>query len=177
MRDATKNVLIRLMKEKSVKMGSFKLKSGKESDFYVDVRQVSLNGYASVLIGELIVEMLLDGVIGIGGMETGSIPVAMSAVHQSGVHGFYIRKANKEHGITDRVVGLANLPSGSKVCLVEDTTSTGASLLEAIKVATEVGLEVVQCITVVDRQEGAEELLKQHGFILEHLITKEELKG
>ena len=177
MRDITKNVLIRLIKEKSVKTGSFKLKSGKESEFYVDVRQVSLNGYASALIGELIVDMLFDEVIGVGGMETGSIPVAMSVVHQSGINGFYIRKISKEYGITERVVGLVNLPKGSKVCLVEDTTSTGASLLEAIKVATEAGLEVIQCITVVDRQEGAEELLKQHGFVLECLVTKEELKG
>lgn len=178
MRSDVRNILIRLLKEKAVKTGGpFILSSGKESDFYIDVRQVSLNGYGSMIIEELISDILSDQAVGIGGMEVGSIPVLMLAVLTNGLNGFYIKKESKDHGLNDRIVGLSGLPEGSKVCMVEDTTSSGTSLLEAIKIAQEAGLEVIQTITVVDRQEGATELLKQHGFNLQYLVNKDDLKG
>ena len=91
------------------------------------------------------------------------------------VHGFLIRKAAKGHGTARYVEGLSSLHAGAKVCVVEDTTTTGGSLLVAIERAREAGLDVVQCITVVDRKEGAAARLAEAGLTLEAIVTRAEL--
>ena len=73
------------------------------------------------------------------------------------------------------LVGAGNLPAGSKVCMVEDTTTTGGSLVKAIERATAAGLEVVQVLTIVDREEGAEQTLADAGYTLEALVTRTQL--
>ena len=73
------------------------------------------------------------------------------------------------------IEGAANLPPGARVTIVEDTTTTGGSLLRAVERAVEHGLEVVQCITVVDREEGAAEALSAAGYTLEALVTRTDL--
>lgn len=173
-----KQRLIQLLKQLSVKHGSFTTRSGSKIDTYIDVRQTALNHEGSFVIGQLLNEKLKPEVIGIGGMETGAIPVLMSAISnlEHRRHGFYIRKP-KGYGLEDRISGLNSLPKSSKVCLVEDTTTSGGSLLEAIRIAQAAELDVIQTITVVDRQEGAEELLRQHGFNLEYLVNKKDLIG
>ncbi|TNE92226.1 MAG: orotate phosphoribosyltransferase [Deltaproteobacteria bacterium] len=174
--------LLALLREKSVKYGTFTLASGKTSDFYVDARQTTLHARGSALVAQLVLERLADGVVGVGGLTMGADPVASSAAALSGhlgrpVHGFLIRKEPKGHGVGAYVVGLGNLPEGSKVCIVEDTTTTGGSLLKAVDRAREAGLDVVQTLTVVDRQEGASERLAEHGFTLEALATRAQLEG
>lgn len=169
-----------ILREKSVKRGEFVLASGKTSDLYVDARQTSLHAEGARLIAELTLSQLKDDVVGIGGMTLGADPiaasvVALSSIHNRPIHGFIIRKERKGHGAGGFVVGLENLPRGSKVCMVEDTTTTGGSLLKAIERAREAGLDVVQTITVVDRQEGAAEALAAHGHVLEPLATRQEL--
>jgi orotate phosphoribosyltransferase len=126
------------------------------------------------------VELLNPEVEGVGGMTLGADPVVgavQAAAFAAGrpVHGFLIRKEPKGHGGGRQIEGLASLPKGSKVAVVEDTTTTGRSLLAAVEVARAHGLEVVQTITVVDREEGADAALRQQGLTLTALTTRSEL--
>ncbi|MCO4744484.1 MAG: orotate phosphoribosyltransferase [Proteobacteria bacterium] len=176
------NDLLALLREKSVRYGTFTLASGKTSDFYVDARQTTLHARGSSLVASLILARLKPDVVAVGGLTLGADPIASSVATLSGVrggdmHGFLIRKEPKGHGVGAYVVGLGNIPTGSKVCVVEDTTTTGGSLLLAVDRAREAGLEVVQCITVVDREEGAAERLTAAGHVLEALTTRTELEA
>lgn len=158
------------------------LASGRESDFYVDARQTTLNAEGSFLIGSLIHEALLPGVVGVGGLTMGADPIAsavstISVVRGRPVHAFIVRKEPKGHGLQRWVEGRANLPDGSEVAIVEDTTTTGGSLLKAVDRAESEGLRVVQCFTVVDREEGAAEALAERGFTLHTLVRRAELEA
>jgi orotate phosphoribosyltransferase len=93
------------------------------------------------------------------------------------VHAFIVRKEPKGHGLQRWVEGRANLPDGSPVAMVEDTCTTGGSLLKAIDRAESEGLRVVQVFTVVDRDEGAVEALAERGFTLEILVRRAELEA
>lgn len=173
--------LVRLLREKSVKKGSFVLASGRTSDLYVDARVTTLHGEGSAIVARLILEKLGRHTIGVGGLTLGADPIACAAASWSTVllgrpvHAFLIRKEAKEHGTGQQIEGLGNLPSGSQVCVVEDTTTTGTSLIRAVEAARAAGLDVVQAITVVDRQEGAAEAIAAIGLTLEALTTREDL--
>ena len=172
--------LIEILKQKSVKIGTFTLASGKTSDFYVDARQTTLSSEGALVIADLILEHLDPDVLGLGGPVTGAIPIVGSTIlraEQQGrsLSGFMVRKAVKGHGTGNMVEGLGSLPKGSKVCMVEDTVTTAGSLVKAIRFAEAAGLEVVQCIAIVDREEGATETMRDAGFDLLSLTTRTEL--
>jgi len=175
-----KQQLINLLKQKSVKTGLFTLASGKQSDFYVDARQTTLNAQGAHLVAELILEQIDNTVQGVGGPVTGADPIAgavalLSAQRGTPLHGFMVRKAPKGHGANNWVEGRGNLPEGASLCVVEDTVTTGGSLLRAVEKLEEIGYKVVQCITVVDREEGARERIEQAGYPYLALTTKSEL--
>lgn len=174
--------LLELLREKSVKIGEFTLASGKTSDFYVDARQTTLHAEGARLVADLIITRLHPDVIAVGGLTMGADPVvcsvaAMSTVMGKPIHGFLIRKEPKGHGTNQYCEGLANVPRDGKVAIVEDTTTTGGSLLRAVERARMAGLDVVQCITVVDREEGAAETVAAAGLELEALTTRSQLLG
>jgi len=174
--------LIALLRELSVKTGTFTLASGATSDLYVDARQTTLNAHGARLVAGEVLRRLRPEVVAVGGMTLGADPIAcatsaLSAATDRPVHAFLIRKAAKGHGTGRQVEGLASVPAGSKVCIVEDTTTTGGSLLKAVAAAEAAELEVVQCITVVDREEGAAEAIAAAGYALEALTTRTELLG
>jgi orotate phosphoribosyltransferase len=172
--------LLAILRERSVKIGRFVLASGRESDLYVDVRQTTLNAEGSWVVAKLILERLRPEVAAVGGLTLGADPIACAVAPVAWaagrtVHAFLIRKEAKGHGTQEWLEGKSSLPPGTKVAIVEDTTTTGGSLLTAIDRARASGLDVVQCITVVDRQEGAAEALAARGFALEALATRAEL--
>jgi orotate phosphoribosyltransferase len=173
--------LVALLRERSVRTGHFKLASGRTSDLYVDARQTTLHAEGAQLVARAILARLRPEVVGVGGMTLGADPIACSAAAWSiqllgrPVHAFLIRKEVKEHGTSLPVEGLANLQGRAPVCIVEDTTTTGSSLLKAVDAARAAGLEVVQCITVVDREEGAMETVRAAGLALEALTRRSEL--
>lgn len=174
--------LVALLREKSVKTGQFRLASGKSSDFYVDARQTTLHAEGSWLVARLLLERLRPEVQAVGGMTLGADPIACATSALSfeagrPIHAFLIRKEPKGHGTASQVEGTGNLPRGTPVAIVEDTTTTGGSLIRAARIAEEAGLRVVQCLTVVDRQEGAAEAVAQAGWQLEALTTRTELLG
>ena len=175
-----KSRLIQILKEKSVKIGTFTLASGKQSNFYIDARHTTLHAEGSLLIARLIYQQLDTHIIGVGGPVTGADPIAgavalYSQTQGKAVHGFMVRKKPKGHGGKHWIEGLQNIPPGSAICIVEDTVTTGGSLLTAIQKCEEAGLVVSQCIAVVDREEGAAENIRQAGYPFTALTTKEEL--
>ncbi len=174
--------LIELLREKSYRRMRVVLASGRESDFYVDARQTTLHAEGSHIIGTLIHEALDSSVVGIGGLTMGADPIASAVATVSWargrpVHAFIVRKEPKGHGTQTWVEGLANLPRGSAVAIVEDTCTTGGSLLKAVDRAEADGLRVVQCFTVVDRDEGAADALAARGFTLNVLVRRAELES
>jgi orotate phosphoribosyltransferase len=175
---ADRERLIALLRERSVRTGSFVLASGRTSDLYVDARQTTLHAEGAAIVARMVLDRLRPEVIGVGGMTLGADPIACAAAAWSEarlgrpVHAFLIRKEQKEHGTKQAVEGLVNLGPGSAVCVVEDTTTTGGSLLKAVEAAEAAGLRVVQCLTVIDRSEGAAEAVAARGYTLEALVTR-----
>lgn len=172
--------LVEILMERSVRHGRFTLASGRESDLYVDARQTTLSAEGSSLIAKMILERLAPGVVGVGGPVTGADPitgavVALSWLQQCPVHGFMVRKEAKDHGAGNQVEGRGGLPDSAKVCMIEDTVTTGGSLLKAITAVEDTGLEVAQVICVVDRQEGAVERCAAAGYTLEALVVRADL--
>lgn len=174
--------LVDLLRSRSVRTGQFTLASGKQSDFYVDARQTTLHAEGARLVADAILDRLGPDVVAVGGLTLGADPIACSVAALSThrgrpIHAFLIRKEAKGHGTGQYCEGLANVPAGSHVAIVEDTTTTGGSLLAAVDRATAAGLVVVQCLTVVDREEGAAEAIATAGHRLEALTTRTELLG
>lgn len=180
MAEAELEALVGLLNRLSVRRGHFTLASGRTSDLYVDVRQTSLHSEGAWLCGALLAARLRPEVVAVGGPTLGADPLVTAtslAARAQGrvVHGFLIRKAAKGHGMGAWLEGAGNLPEGAAVAILEDTTTTGGSLLEAVERARGAGLRVVQALTVVDREEGAAHALRAQGLTLEALVTRSQL--
>jgi orotate phosphoribosyltransferase len=175
-----KNRLVEILRERSVRHGRFTLASGKQSDLYVDARQTTLHPEGAAVIADLIIDRLQPGVRGVGGPVTGADPITGAVAlrsHQRGcpIQGFMVRKQAKAHGAGNRIEGRAGLPDNSEVCMIEDTVTTGGSLLDAIEAVESEGLRVVQIICVVDRCEGAAERFAAAGYTLESLVQRADI--
>jgi orotate phosphoribosyltransferase len=172
--------LFNLLKEKAYRKGKFILTSGKESDFYIDCRPVTLHPEGAYLVGKLLFERLrssLGKIQGVGGMTLGADPIAtavslISYMEGNPIHAFLIRKEPKKHGRGLWIEGIQNLPEGTEVAIVEDVVTTGGSTIKAIERAKEEGLKVARVLAIVDRDEGGRENLKNYGYELESLFTR-----
>jgi orotate phosphoribosyltransferase len=160
--------LLELIKAKAVVRGQVTLSSGREADYYVDLRRITLDGEAGPLVGQVMNELTenLD-FQAVGGLTLGADPVATAMLHASAAAGrqldaFVVRKSGKAHGLQQRIEG----PSirGRRVLIVEDTTTTGASPLDAVDAARQEGAEVVAVATIADRATGARERLEAAGL-------------
>ncbi len=172
--------LLDLLQEKSYRKGKVILASGKESDFYIDCRPVTLHPEGAYLVGKLLFERLRDvpgPILGVGGLTMGADPIATAVSLTSYLEGkpmaaFIIRKEAKKHGRGLWVEGIANLPEGTPVAIVEDVVTTGGSTIKAIERALEEGLKVAKVLALVDREEGGRENLRSRGYELESLFTR-----
>lgn len=172
-----------ILLEKSYRKGSFTLTSGKNSDFYVDVKQTSLSAEGAYLCGKLILQLMLkadEPILAVGGMTLGADPLvtAVSVVsHLEGkpIPAFIVRKEAKGHGTENFIEGLNNMTPGCRVTLLEDVVTTGGTLIKVIERVKAQGFTVAQIITVVERQEGGVEVLAKAGYKLESLFTREQL--
>ncbi|BBJ75219.1 orotate phosphoribosyltransferase [Corynebacterium ulcerans] len=171
-----KKELAELIKELAVVHGKVTLSSGKEADYYVDLRRATLHHRASRLIGELLRELTADwDYVSVGGLTLGADPVATSVMHAEGraIDAFVVRKEAKKHGMQRRVEGPDVV--GKKVLVVEDTTTTGNSPLTAVAALREMGAEVVGVATVIDRATGAADVIAAEGLEYRYLIGLEDL--
>ncbi|MCQ9331077.1 orotate phosphoribosyltransferase [Corynebacterium phoceense] len=168
--------LAELVKELAVVHGKVTLSSGKEADYYVDLRRATLQHEASRLIGSLLRQLTADwDYVAVGGLTLGADPVATSIMHADGrdIDAFVVRKEAKKHGMQRRIEGFD--VKGQKVLVVEDTTTTGNSPLTAVAALREAGAEVVGVATVVDRATGAADVIKAEGLEYRFLLGLEDL--
>jgi len=168
--------LMDLVRERALKFGDFTLASGKKSSYYLDGKQVTLDPHGSKLIAEGILDLLAEADMpdAIGGMSIGADPitsavVTMSAVRDTPLLGFMVRKEAKGHGTNQYIEGPVR--PGQKVVIVEDVVTTGGSSLLAIERAEAFGLKVEGVIAIVDRLEGGREAFAQRGYPLRTLLT------
>jgi orotate phosphoribosyltransferase len=160
--------LLELIKTKAIVHGPVTLSSGREAHYYVDLRRITLDGEAAPLVGQVMNELTKDlDFEAVGGLTLGADPVATSMLHACAAAGrrldaFVVRKSGKAHGLQQRIEG----PSirGRRVLIVEDTTTTGASPMDAVAAARLEGAEVVAVATIADRATGAREKLEAHGL-------------
>ncbi|GAB49366.1 orotate phosphoribosyltransferase [Mobilicoccus pelagius] len=161
--------LLDLIKAKAIVHGKVTLSSGKEADYYVDLRRITLDGEAAPLVGQVMRELTKDlDVDAVGGLTMGADPVATAMLHAAAAEGqrldaFVVRKAEKAHGLQQRIEG----PSieGRRVLVVEDTSTTGGSPLTAVEACREVGAEVVAVAVIADRASGAGERIQAEADV------------
>ena len=152
--------------QKAVVHGKVILSSGKEADYYVDLRRVTLDAEAAPLVGEVMLELTKDlDYEAVGGLTLGADPVATAMLHAAAKSGrkldaFVVRKAEKAHGLQRRIEGPD--VKGRRVLAVEDTSTTGGSVLTAVEALQEAGAIVVGVAVIVER--GAEPKVTEAGF-------------
>jgi len=137
--------------------GPFTLRSGIVSDWYLDARQTTFSGEGARLVGLTMLGHISPEVEAVGGLTMGADPVAIStaiaaAENVRELSAFSIRKEEKEHGTGGRLVGPVG--PGTKVAILEDTTTTGGAMAEAITVARSEGLVIVEVVALIDRSGG-----------------------
>jgi orotate phosphoribosyltransferase len=171
--------LARLVSELAVVHGKVTLASGKQADYYVDLRRATLHHAAAPLIGTLLRQLTADwNYVAAGGLTLGADPVACAMMHAAAAAGevldaFVVRKAGKDHGMRKRIEGIE--VSGQRVLAVEDTSTTGGSVLTAVDVLREAGAVVVGVVTVVDRDTGAREAIEAAGLPYRYLLGLDDL--
>jgi orotate phosphoribosyltransferase len=174
--------LLDLVLEVSFRRERVTLASGKESDFYLDLRQTLMRPRGVALAGELVLDRLLAGppVDSVGGMAVGAVPLVSAVLAaaaardaESPLLGFFVRKQAKGHGLGRRIEG--GFASGQTVALVEDTMTTGGSTLDAVDAVGAEGGKVARVLCLVDRCEGAAEAFAARGIELEALFTRSDL--
>ncbi len=151
---------------KAVVHGKVILSSGKEADYYVDLRRVTLDHVAAPLVGEVMLELTKDlDYEAVGGLTLGADPVATAMMHVAtkkgkAIDSFVVRKAEKAHGLQRRIEGPD--VKGKKVLAVEDTSTTGGSVLTAVEALIEAGAIVVGVAVIVER--GAKQKIEDAGY-------------
>ena len=180
--EAKRRELLELILAVSFRRGRVKLASGKESDFYLDLRQTLMRPRGVGLAGELVLERLGRGsaVDAVGGMAVGAVPLVAAVLAAAAAHdanskllGFFVRKETKAHGLGKRIEG--GFQAGQSVALVEDTVTTGGSTLDAVAAVEAEGGKVARVICLVDRGEGAAEAFAARGLTLEALFSRSDL--
>ena len=144
--------------DKAVVHGRVILSSGREADYYVDLRRVTLDAEAAPLIGRVMTELTADwDYAAVGGLTLGVDPVATAMLHAAAARGdrldaFVVRKEGKAHGLQRRIEGPD--VTGRRVLAVEDTSTTGSSVMTAVEALREAGADVVGVAVIVDRGAG-----------------------
>src|SRR5215831_2884658 len=148
--------LLRLLAARSFRLGDFKLSSGGKSDYYIDCRTTTLDARGAKLTGQVFLhEIQARGwkPQAIGGLTLGADPIVVAVAVVSGnISGFLVRKAEKEHGMGQRIEGFCH--PGARVVIVDDVCTTGASTVQAIRAAREFGFQVIGVMCLVEREEA-----------------------
>jgi orotate phosphoribosyltransferase len=148
--------LLKMLAHKSFRLGEFQLSSGSTSDYYIDCRATTLDARGAQLVGEVFLEEIREQgweADAIGGLTMGADPIVVAvAVTSRTIHGFLVRKAEKQHGTGQRIEGFRE--KGARVVIVDDVCTTGSSTVQAIEAAREFGFEVVGVMCLVERQDA-----------------------
>ncbi len=174
--------LFELIRTRSFGRGRIKLASGRESDYYIDMRPTTVHPAGASHVGELIVDALEGIAVDyVGGLEMGAVPLATAAAvasHRRGgnLHAFFVRKKPKDHGAKKLVEGLPKGETlhGKNVVVLEDVTTTGGSALQAVAALREEGANIMLVLTIVDRLEGASANFAAAGLEFRAIYTADE---
>jgi orotate phosphoribosyltransferase len=161
-----RSALLEQIKEKALFRGEFTLSSGLKADYYVDLRRINLHGKTAPLVGRVMLETVKDlDFDAVGGLTMGADPMATAIMYAAIAQGrdmdaFVVRKAGKAHGLQRRIEGPD--VAGRRVLAVEDTSTTGASVLTAVEALRDAGAEIAGVAVLVDR--GARERVTALGL-------------
>ncbi len=148
--------LLELLARKSFRLGEFKLSSGGTSDYYIDCRTTTLDARGAQLTGQVFLEEIREQgwePAAIGGLTMGADPIVVAVSVTSGIiHGFLVRKAEKQHGTGRRIEGFAE--KSARVVIVDDVCTSGSSTIQAIEAAREFGFEIAGVMCLVEREEA-----------------------
>jgi len=159
--------LSKLVRELAVVHGAVTLSSGRTADYYIDLRRVTLHAQAAPLAGRVMLDLIAGwDVDAVGGLTMGADPVATAMLHAASAQGrtldaFVVRKEGKAHGLQRRIEGPD--VAGRRVVAVEDTSTTGGSVLTAVEALREAGAQVVGVAVIVDRDTGARQRIEEAG--------------
>ncbi|GAB3622689.1 orotate phosphoribosyltransferase [Mariniluteicoccus endophyticus] len=176
---ADKEELIEHIKDLAIVHQRVTLSSGREADYYVDMRRVTLDGAAAPLVGRVMRELVSDlDFDAVGGLTLGADPVATSMLHAAAAAGerldaFVVRKSEKAHGLQRRIEGTE--VAGRRVLVVEDTSTTGGSALTAVEAVRAAGGEVVAVAVIVDRNTDAEANIRAEGLDYRYAVSATDL--
>lgn len=174
--------LFQIIRENSFFRRKITLASGRESDFYFDMKPTMFDPEGAALLAAMFLERLgATPADYIGGLAVGAIPLIATVAarsHAAGtpVPGFFVRKEVKDHGTRRRIDGLREGASlaDKRVAILEDVTTTGGSAMQAVEAAREAGATIVMVLSIVDRQEGAAEAYAKAGLPFGSLFTAAE---
>ncbi len=176
----SRSALVAHLRDHSLRTdGPFTLRSGAVSDWYMDARQTTFSGDGIWAVGEAVTALLDPQVEAIGGLTMGADPIAFAAAAYASQHGrpldaFSVRKVAKDHGLGGRLVGAVT--SGAKICLIDDTSTTGGAMFEALESVLEEGLEVIQSIVLFDRSGSVvSDGMQERGIPYVAALTPEDL--
>jgi orotate phosphoribosyltransferase len=171
--------LIEQIKKLAVVHGNVTLSSGRTADYYVDMRRVTLDGATAPVIGRVMRDLVADwDFTAVGGLTLGADPVATAMLHAAAAAGdrldaFVVRKAEKAHGLQRRIEG--SPVAGRRVLAVEDTSTTGGSVLTAVQALREAGAHVVGVAVIVDRDTGARQAIEAEGLPYRFAVSAHDL--
>ena len=167
--------LRRLIRDLAVVRGHVVLSSGQEADHYVDLRRITLHHEAAPLVGRVMLDLLrregvVPGIEAVGGLTLGADPVGTAIMHAAAadpdrtgpIDAFVVRKATKEHGLQRRIEGPD--VAGRRVVAVEDTSTTGGSVLTACSALADAGAEIAAVAVIVHRSEDSRRAVEQAGY-------------
>ena len=172
----SKQRLFELIQKEAFKKGDFLLSSGKNSNYYIDCRKVTLNPEGAYLSATAILSLLENEKIdAIGGPTIGADPIvgaiaALSHLNKKPSQTFLVRSKAKAHGTSQQIEGPA-LNKGAQVVIIDDVATSGKSLINCIQALKEAGVSVKKAICLVDRNEGAAENLSKEGCELTSIFS------
>lgn len=172
--------LLELICQVAYKEGDFTLSSGQKSDYYINGKQVTLHAQGGLMVARLLLDMLPEGTVGVGGLTLGADPM-VSAVSVAGAYEgkpvtpLIVRKEAKGYGTQAYIEG-PTLPEGSMVVILEDVVTTGASAMQAVERLRAAGYAVDEILSLVDRQQGGRELYEAKGLSFRPVFTIEQIK-
>ncbi len=174
-----RSLLLDRIKECAIIRGEVTLASGLVGDYYVDLRRITLDGRAAPWVGAVMLDLVADlDFDAVGGLTLGADPVASAMLHVAAAQGrvldtFVVRKQGKAHGLQRQIEGPDI--SGRRVLAVEDTSTTGGSVMQAVQAMQTAGATVVGVAQIVDRATGAAEKVQAAGLDYRFVYDKTEL--
>ncbi|MDR2895910.1 MAG: orotate phosphoribosyltransferase [Propionibacteriaceae bacterium] len=174
-----RDALIEAVQRLAIVRGQVTLASGRQADYYVDLRRVTLDGAAAPLVGQVMRSLTADWRFeAVGGLTLGADPIACAMLHQAAADGdrldaFVVRKSAKEHGLQRQIEG--SPVAGRRVLVVEDTSTTGGSVIQAVEALRQAGAVPVGVAVIVDRSTGAQAAVEALGLKYRFAIGLDDL--